>query len=98
MVQAWHQDMKNTTIENCFHKSTVQQVAFTQQTFNRLNSDANSSYNEAITDLQANIDSLQKAHIVEQAIDVNKFINPIEECAEVDVGDLDQDVLNKVYL
>jgi hypothetical protein len=87
--------MKNTTIENCFHKSTVQQVVFIQQTFDEINSDANASYYEAITDLQANIDSLQKAHIVEQPIDINKFMNPIEECAEVDVGDLDQDVLNE---
>jgi hypothetical protein len=28
-------------------------------------------------------------------MDINKFMNPIEECAEVDVGDLDQDVLNE---
>jgi hypothetical protein len=87
--------MKNTTIKNCFHKSTVQQVVFTQQTFNKLNFNANSSYYEAITNLQANIDSLQKACIVEQAMDIYKFMNPIKECAKVDVRDLDQDVLNK---
>jgi hypothetical protein len=32
---------------------------------------------------------------VEQAMDINRFMNPIEECAEVDVRDLDQNVLNE---
>jgi hypothetical protein len=45
--------------------------------------------------LQANVDSLQQAHIVKEAMDLTKFMNPAKESAKVDVGDLDQDVLNK---
>ena len=37
----------------------------------------------------------QKTNINNEAIDINSFINPIEENAEVAVKDLDQDVLNK---
>jgi hypothetical protein len=65
--------MKDKTIENCFHKPTVQQIVFTQQTFNDIDSTANLLYNEAVTDLQANIDSLQRAKIVEQAMDIVKI-------------------------
>jgi hypothetical protein len=94
-VQVWHHDMKDATILNCFHKSTVQQTVFTQQTFDDVDTGANILYNEAVTDLQANIDSLQRAQIVQQAMDVNKFMNPIEESTKVKVSDLDQDVLNE---
>ena len=45
--------------------------------------------------MQGNIDSLQQAQIVKDAIDVDMFMNPIEENAEIDVGDLDQDILNQ---
>lgn len=41
------------------------------------------------------MDSLQQAQIVKEAIDLPRFMNPIEESAEIDVGDLDQDVLNE---
>ena len=41
------------------------------------------------------MDSLQQAHIVKEAMDLTKFMNPAEESAEVDVGNLDQDVLNE---
>ena len=66
-VQAWHNDIKDATILNCFHKSTVQQTVFTQQTFDNVNSRANILYNKAVTDLQANIDSLQRAQIVQDS-------------------------------
>jgi hypothetical protein len=95
IVQVWLHDLKNTTILNCFHKSTVQQTVFTQQTFDDVDSGANILYINAVATLQANIDDLQQAQIVQQAMDITTFINPIEECAEVDVGDLDQDVLNE---
>jgi hypothetical protein len=81
--------MKDTIILNCFYKSIVQQMVFTQQTFDDVDSTATIQYNEAIIDLQANIDSLQRACIVIEAMDVNTFINPIKECAKVEVGDLD---------
>ena len=32
---------------------------------------------------------------MKEAIDINGFINLVEESAEIDVSDLDQDVLNK---
>ena len=41
------------------------------------------------------MDSLQQAHIVKEAMDLTKFMNPAKESAEVDVSDLDQDVLNE---
>ena|ERR1700730_15547046 len=63
--------------------------------FNNINSGANILYNKAVANLQANIDSLQKAQIVKQAIDINRFINLIKESAEVEVSNLDQNVLNK---
>jgi hypothetical protein len=32
---------------------------------------------------------------MKEAIDINRFMNPAKECAEINVSDLDQDVLNK---
>jgi len=63
VVQVWHHDIKDSTITNCFHKSTIQQTAFTQQTYNAIDSDSEACmlYNQAISDLQGNIDSLQRA-------------------------------------
>jgi hypothetical protein len=52
-------------------------------------------YSQAVSDLEGNIDNLQRAQIVKEAIDINRFMNPAKECAEIDVGDLDQDVLNE---
>jgi hypothetical protein len=89
VVQAWHDDIKDTTILNCFHKSTIQQTVFTQQTFETTDFEANVLYSQAVSDLQGNIDSLQQVQIVKDAIDVNMFMNPIEENAEIDVGNLD---------
>jgi hypothetical protein len=94
-VQAWHNNIKDATILNCFHKLTVQQTVFTQQTFDNVNSGANILYNEAVTDLQTNIDGLQRAQIVQQPMDINRFVNPIEESTEVQATDIDQDVLNE---
>jgi hypothetical protein len=95
IVQVWRHDLKDTTIANCFHKSTIQQTVFTQQTFHDVDSNVNLLYNKALSDLQVNLDSLQQVQIVKQAIDINRFVNPIEECAEIEVKDLDQDVLNE---
>jgi hypothetical protein len=52
--------MKDATIVNCFHKSTIQQTVFIQQTFDEVDSRANVLYNKAVTNLQANIDNLQR--------------------------------------
>jgi CRISPR/Cas system-associated protein Cas7 (RAMP superfamily) len=95
VVQAWHDDIKNTTILNCFHKSTIQQTVFTQQTFETTDFEASVLYSQAVSDLQGNINSLQQVQVVKDAIDVDMFMNPIEENAEIDVGDLDQDILNQ---
>jgi len=95
VVQAWHDDIKDTTILNCFHKSTIQQTVFTQQTFETTDFEASVLYSQAVSDLQGNIDSLQQVQIVKDALDVNMFMNPIEENAEIDIGDLDQDILNQ---
>jgi hypothetical protein len=46
-------------------------------------------YSQAVSDLQGNIDNLQRAQIVKEAIDINRFINPAEESAEIEVSDLD---------
>ena len=81
--------MKNTTILNCFYKSTVHQTVFTQQTFDNVDSGANILYTNAVATLQANINDLQQAQIVQQAMDITTFINPIEEYAEVDISNLD---------
>ena len=51
-------------------------------------------YSQAVSDLQGNIDSLQQVQIVKDAIDVDMFMNPIKENAKINVGDLDQDILN----
>lgn len=87
--------MKDATILNCFHKSTVQQTVFTQQNFDNVNSKANILYNKAVTDLQANIDSLQKAQIVQQLININRFVNLIKESTKVQDTYINQDVLNE---
>ena len=58
-------------------------------------SEASRGGGPAISDLQSNIDNLQRAQIVKEAIDINRFINPVEESAEIDVSDLDQDILNE---
>ena len=45
--------------------------------------------------MQSNINSLQQVQIVKDAIDVDMFMNPIKENSEIDVGNLDQDILNQ---
>jgi hypothetical protein len=94
-VQVWGHDIKDATIANCFYKSTIQQTVYTQQTYETTDSEADVLYSQAVSDLQGNIDNLQRAQIVKEAIDINRFINPVEESAEIDVSDLDQNILNE---
>jgi hypothetical protein len=61
----------------------------------KTDSKADMLYSQAVSDLQGNIDNLQRAQIMKEAIDINRFMNLAKECAKIDVSDLDQDVLNE---
>jgi hypothetical protein len=54
-----------------------------------MDSEADMLYSQAVSDLQGYIDNLKRAQIVKEAIDINGFINLVEESAEIDVSDLD---------
>ena len=95
VVQVWGYNIKDATIANCFHKSAIRQTVYTQQTYEITDSKADVLYSQAVSDLQGNIDNLQRAQIVREAMDISGFVDPAEERAEIDVGDLDQDVLNE---
>ena len=74
-VQAWHLDVKSTTIVKCFKKALTLPKAKTVVT----SESPPELVDSIIADITQGIQYLQSAQLIHDAIDLNNFLNPVEE-------------------
>jgi hypothetical protein len=91
-VEAWNNDVKSSTIFNCFTKSTVKYFGPTQ-----LRSEGGSAARDMIdlvAEVRADMEILYQNRYIQEPIDVGTYLNPIEER----VKDTSEDIEVSSYL
>ena len=79
-IQAWEINLKASTIERCFKKALY-------------NPQIILSNSEAIEDISQGLIQLQAIDRIKDVMDINQFLNPLDEKIEDDVEQLDEQIL-----
>lgn len=80
-IQAWHLDVKDQTIQNCFIKALMEKEINTQ------------SDDGAIQMVSQGLQQLQSSSRIRDLMDVNTFLNPVDEKVEDSIEKIDEDIL-----
>lgn len=84
-VESWQLDIKETSIFNCFLKSSIKVFGPQELPLHFIEATAESNNAEVRGQIQGNITQLQGMGLIREAMAMDRFLNPVEETVSVSV-------------
>lgn len=82
-IPAWNVDLKSETIQHCFKRALLMEDA------------AEMKDQELLNELQQGLQKLQLANNIQEAMDINQFLNPQDEQINDNSADIDDIILSQ---
>ena len=79
-IPAWEIDVQSTTISNCFQKGLFRQTYSV-------------STNPIEAEIRYGLQRLEEARFIQEAMDINNFLNPAEESVQDDIDQVEQQII-----
>ena len=95
LVKAWDNDIKDSTIANCFRKSTVK-VDTPYPDAELAEQETSIQEQTLVSEIEFNCRMLQGYGVIQEAMNIQRFLNPVEENQQLECTDLAQDCLNEM--
>jgi hypothetical protein len=93
-VEAWHQDVKPLTIYNCFMKSTVRIIGPMTEADAKGIATVSTDLRSIEKDVGGYITQLVNRQAIKEAMDVHRFLNPVEERITDPIEDIEAHIIS----
>jgi hypothetical protein len=93
-VDAWNLDVKDVTFFSCFLKSHVK--TYGPHAFNGVHVAAQENVNQVVQTIQMDTTTLRTNGVIQEVMNIQRFLNPAEETVTDTMEDLDARILGSV--